>query len=408
MRRRGTVWSWQRRPAVRLAAGAALVQSLLLGACSRGQDGFVAPPPPEVTVARPIEREVAVDMEATGRVTGRKTVEVRARVKGFVERVHFQAGSTVREGDLLFTIDPRPFRARLAQADADLAGRVASLGLAESNLAKARALSKSQVLAVQDLDTRIAERDQEAAGVAGARANGEAARLELSYTEVHAPIAGRIGRTRVDQGALVGANDATLLATIVNDVEVYVYFDVSERQLLDYLRANPQARQGSDGGPAAGSRGAAPRQPVLVARADEDGFVHPGWIDSADNQVDAQTGTLRIRAVVANPDRAIVPGTFVRVRVPVARETGLLVPDVAVGSDQAGRYVLVVDEQGIVERRAVRVGPASERLRRVLSGVEPEQWVVVNGLQRARPGAKVTPLRSTVDAQGQATPGAAG
>lgn len=368
----------------------------LLASCAGGGE-MPEPPPPEVTVAQPIEREISVDLEATGTVTGLETVEVRARVQGFVEQVHFRAGSIVAEGELLFTIDPRPFRARLAQAEAELAGKEASLQLARSNLGKAKALAKNQVLAEQELDTRTAQFDQGIADVALARANVESARLDLAYTEVRAPIGGRIGRNLVDQGALVGAGDPTLLATIVNDARVYAYFDVSERQMLDYLRSNPTARQVSDS--------AQPPQPVFLAMADESGYPHQGVIDSADNQLDAETGTLRIRAVFDNPERSIVPGTFVRLRIPMGREQAVLVPDLAVGTDQAGRYVLVVDEQNVVERRGVEVGALADRMRRIVGGLAPDQWVVVNGLQRARPGMAVAPQRSTVEAQLERGPG---
>jgi RND family efflux transporter MFP subunit len=374
-----------------------LALAVALGGCGGGDDATPPSPPPEVTVAQPIEREVTVDLEATGTVTGLETVEVRARVQGLISAIHFRAGSIVRAGDLLFTIDPKPFRARLAQAEADLAGKEARLKLAASNLRKASELATKQVLADQELDTATAQHEQAVADVALARANLEAASLDLSYTEVRAPIDGRIGRNLVDQGALVGASEPTLLATIVNDRQVYVYFDVSEREMLDYLRANPDARRPSV---------EQARLPVHVARSDEDGFPHEGWIDFADNQLDVETGTLRVRAIVPNPDRIIVPGTFVRLRVPTARERALLLPDVAVSSDQAGRFVLVVDDANKVERRSVTVGVLVDRMRRIESGLEPGQWVVVNGLQRARPGAEVAPQRSTVEAQLEGRAGA--
>lgn len=375
-----------RRRAVR-ALCVALGTTLVAGACARDVQQE-APPPPEVTVAQPVEREIGLDLQATGTVTGVETVEVRARVQGFIEQIHFAAGSVVAEGDLLFTIDPRPFRARLAQADAELAGREATLQLARSNLAKAKALAKSQVMAAQELDTRTAEFAKAEADVALARANVDAAKLDLAYTEVRAPISGRIGRNLVDKGALVGAADPTLLATIVNDARVYVYFDVSERQMPGFLRGRTSAHGAPDAAPL----------PVLLARADESGFAHAGTIDSADNQLDADTGTLRIRAVFDNADRAIVPGTFVRLKIPTGREPAVLVPDLAVGTDQGGRYVLVVGDGNVVERRGVEVGALVDRLRRITGGLDRDQWVVVNGLQRARPGAPVAPQRSTVEA----------
>ncbi|HEY8514748.1 MAG TPA: efflux RND transporter periplasmic adaptor subunit [Candidatus Binatia bacterium] len=376
-----------------------LLAALATAGCFGEPEPYV-PPPPEVTVAQPVEREISVDLEATGMVTGIETVEVRARVQGFIDGIHFRAGSIVNEGDLLFTIDPRPFRARLAQAEADLAGKQASLELARSNLAKAKALAKNNVLAAQELDTRVAEYDRAEADVALARANVEAARLDLSYTEVRAPISGRISRNLVDQGALVGSGEPTLLATIVNDAEVFVYFDVSERQMQTWLRANPTAR--------AASNDEQPRQPVLLSLPNDDDFVHQGVVESADNQVDRETGTLRIRALFPNPDRRIVPGTYVKLRVPTSRERALLVPDLAVAADQAGRYVLVVDAQNVVERRDVEVGALSGRMRRIVGGLDLDEWVVVNGLQRARPGAKVVPQRSTVEAALDAANGRAG
>jgi RND family efflux transporter MFP subunit len=388
------------RGSILLALVPLVLAVLAVSGCSRGEPQAFVAAPPEVTVAQPIEREISVDVEATGIVSGVEAVEVRARVQGFIDRIHFRAGSLVREGDLLFTIDPRPFRARLAQAEAELAGKEASLKLAASNLGKAKALAKNQVLADQELDTRTAQYDQAVADVALARANVEAVRLDLSYTEVRAPIAGRIGRNLVDQGALVGAGEPTLLATIVNDERVFVYFDVSERQMLDYLRANPTARQVSDS--------EQPTQRVHLAMADEEGYPHEGVVESADNQVDRETGTLRIRAVFPNPDRRIVPGTFVRLSVPTSRERALLVPDLAVGADQAGRFVLVVDGEGVVERRDVEVGALSGRMRRIVDGLQLDQWVVVNGLQRARPGVKVAPQRSTVEALLDDAPGRAG
>lgn len=375
-----------------------LVLTLAPGCARHEEQG--PPPPPEVTVAQPVEREISVDLEATGTVTGLETVEVRARVQGFVEKIHFRAGSIVEEGELLFTIDPRPFQARLAQAEAELAGKEASLQLARSNLAKAKALAKNQVLAEQELDTRTAQYDQAVADVALARANVESARLDLGYTEVRAPIGGRIGRNLVDQGALVGASEPTLLATIVNDARVYAYFDVSERQMLDYLRGNPTARQVSDS--------AQPPQTVYLARADQKDYPYRGTIDSADNQLDPETGTLRIRAVFDNPDRSIVPGTFVRLKVPMSREQAVLVPDLAIGTDQAGRYVLVVGQDNVVERRGIEVGTLVDRMRHVVEGVTPDQWIVVNGLQRARPGMPVVPQRSTAEAQLARPAGTAG
>lgn len=369
---------------------------MLVAGCG-GPTEIPAPPPPQVTVAQPIEREITMDLEATGTVTGFETVEIRARVQGFISEIHFRAGSVVQAGDLLFTIDPRPFRARLAQAEAELAGKEAALKLAASNLRKAKELAGRRVLADQELDTTTAQHEQALADVALARANLDATRLDLSYTEVRAPISGRIGRNLVDRGALVGASEPTLLATIVNDEQVYAYFDVSERQILDYLRANPDARRGSGDGE---------RQRVFAALNGEEGHPHEGWIDSADNQLDVETGTLRIRAVLPNPERRIIPGSFVRLRVPTGRERALLVPDLAVSSDQAGRYVLVVDDRNVVERRAVRIGVLVDRLRRVVDGLDADQWIVVNGIQRARPGSPVVPQRSTVEAQLGSTAGA--
>jgi RND family efflux transporter MFP subunit len=362
----------------------AVLALVALGAACRGNE-YAPPPPPEVTVAHPVEREVTTYNEFTGQTRAVESVEVRARVQGMLESMHFDPGSVVQQGQLLFVIEPDLYQARVGQAEADLHGAQAQAQAAEQQLEITRAIFERNAGSRTDLVQKMQARDQARAAVAQAEAQLAAARLDLSYTHIYAPLTGRIDRNYVDVGNLVGAGQATPLATIVRYDPIYAYFDASERELLEYRAA----RRRGETIAAEGQRNTAE-----LALATEQGFPHAGEVDFVSNRVDPSTGTLEIRAVFPNPDGVIVPGLFVRVRVPVTRGRALVVPDDAVSVDQGGSFVLVVDGQNVVQHRRVTPGPRTDGMRVIADGVRPEDRIVVNGLQRARAGLAVRPVEA--------------
>jgi multidrug efflux system membrane fusion protein len=333
-------------------------------------------PTPPVTVSAPLSRSVAEWQEHTGRVEPSARVEIRARVSGQVDTVHFTDGAIVHEGDLLFTIDQRPFRIALETAQAAVARNEARLLLAEQQIARYESLAASRVAPQAELDSRRAALREAQAGLAEARAAERQAALDLDFTQIRASRTGRISDRRVDAGNLVQAGQ-TLLTTLVALDPVYVTFDASE---ADYLRQARAAR----GGLRSGSL------PVQLRLLDEPDFSHAGRIDFVDSVFDPRSGTIRARAVVPNPDLFLTPGSFARVRLATGEAQALLVPDAAVLADQAGRMVLTVDADGTVAPRQVRLGPLTDGLRVVRSGLAPEDRVIIGGLHRARPGMRVT------------------
>jgi RND family efflux transporter MFP subunit len=351
----------------------------LLAGCADNQ--YEAPPPPEVTVAFPVEREVTTYGDFAGRTIAIESVDIRARVQGILQGMAFKPGTEVGQGDLLFVIEPTLYEARVEQAKADLEGAEARARAADEQLAITREIFERKAGSKADLVQKTEIRDEARAAVARARADLTAAELDLSYTHLYAPISGRIDRNYVDVGNLVGAGQPTLLATIVREKPIFVYFSVSERDLL----VHPELLGG--GAPASG-------EPIRVhlGLGDEPGFPRTGTLDYTSNRVDPSTGTIELRAVFSNTDGRIVPGLFVRVRVPFDRGRALLVPDDAMQADQNGRYLLVVGANDVVEQRPVEVGPADGVMRVVASGLTKTDRVVVNGLQRARPGAVVKPI----------------
>jgi multidrug efflux system membrane fusion protein len=376
--------------------------ALALGACGRNR--YAPPPPPEVTVSQPIAREITTYNEFTGHTAGFEAVDVRARVQGYLQSVNFQPGEIVKKGDLLFIIEPSLYQARVDEAQADLEGKEAQYRAAQAQLEIAEAIFQRSAGSRTDLVQRTQARDLAKAQVGVAQANLDAAKLDLSYTHIFAPIAGRIDRNFVDAGNLVGSGQATLLTSIVNDDPVYVYFTVSEPLLLEYLKLQ---REGRTVAPEGKDNAALPRSgwKSFLGLANETGFPHSGRIDYAANRVDSDTGTIEVRAVFPNPDHTILAGLFARVRVPYTREHALLVPDIAVQADQGGSYLLLVDAQNLVQYRRVHVGALTEGdLRVIRDGVTPADWVVVDGLQRARPGSAVKPLRVETKAPPPATP----
>ncbi len=347
-------------------------------------------------MARPVEKEITTYNDFTGHTVAIEAVEIRARVAGNLQSMHFAPGENVRKGDLLFVIEPALYQARVDQAQADLDGKDAQYRAAEAQLEITEAIVKRSAGSRTDLVQKVQARDLAKAQLGIARANLEAAKLDLSYTRIYAPIDGRIDRNFVDVGNLVGSGQPTLLASIVRDDPIYVYFTASERELLQYREQQRQNRGAALPGEHEISFLGLPSDQNLafLGLATDTGFPYTGKIDYAANRVDPETGTIEARAVFPNPDHVILAGLFARLRVPFTRERAILVPDIALQADQAGSYILLVDEHDTVQIRRVQVGPLTEGdLRVVREGLTGSEWVVVNGLQRARPGSVVKPQR---------------
>jgi RND family efflux transporter MFP subunit len=361
------------------------ISLMLLSGCGRGTQTLVQPPPPEVTVSEPEKKEVTDYLEFTGNTKAIEAVEIRARVQGFLDRINFEPGQKVKTGDLLFVIDPRPFQARVDQQDATLKAKEAAYELAKVKAEKAANLFKTASISEITYLEEKANSDVAQAQVGVAKADLEEARLQLDYTQVKSPINGRVDRNFVDLGSLVGSQDKTLLSTVVNDSSVYVYFNLSENDLLRIIRLY--------GGPGNEERAHKPDAPCFLALADETHFVRQGKIDFVGTQVDPSTGTLTVRGVFPNTDGLLLQGMFVRVRVPLKKHEALLVPNLAVGLDQSGRYVLVVNKDNVAEQRPVQMGQQVDSMRVIEKGLSPNDRVITNGMQRARPGSKVTPLQ---------------
>lgn len=359
------------------------IVGLSLAAAGRGGDAPAAPPLPSVTVAAVPEREVTDWREFTGRLEAVETVEVRPRVSGYVRRVAFEEGAEVGKGEVLFEIDPRPYAAVLAGAEARLERARREAELAAKEVERARRLIAVQAISREEYDSRTSAVAQNAATVRAAEAAVESARLDLEWTRVRAPIAGRVSRAMVTEGNLVQAGPpaATLLTTVVSLDPIYVYFDGDEQTYLEYGAA---ARAGS------GLDAAGGRIPVHLGLANERGFPHEGHVDFVDNQLDPATGTIRLRAVFSNRDRRFTPGLFARVRLAGGGSyRAALVRDRAIGTDQDRKFVLVLAPDSTLEYRPVRLGPLADDLRVVTAGLEAGELVVVNGIQRVRPGMKV-------------------
>ncbi|HYL29496.1 MAG TPA: efflux RND transporter periplasmic adaptor subunit [Gemmatimonadales bacterium] len=366
-----------------LPAGALLPVLVLAGCGAKPAD---PPPPPAVTAAAVPEREVTDWDEFTGRLEAVDQVEIRPRVTGYIERVAFAEGKEVRKGEVLFEIDPRPYQAELARAEAQLAEARTGAELAAREVARARRLVAVQAISREEYDSRVSAQAQGDASVQAAQAAVRTARLNLDWTRVRAPIAGRVSRAEVTAGNLVlaGPPTATLLTTVMSLDPVYVYFDADERTYLKYAGL---ARDGTR----PSSRDA--RTPIYLGLIDEDGqFPHKGYVDFVDNTVNPETGTIRARAVFSNKDHAFTPGLFARLKLEGSGQyRATLVVDRAVGTDQDKKFVLVLKPDSTVDYRSVQLGRLVDGLRVVTSGLKQGDEVVINGLQRVRPGMKVTP-----------------
>ena len=408
-----------------LRAGLPLMLVLLATTgCGSSKNTYVPPPPPQVTVAHPVEEEIVETRDFTGTTKAFESVEILARVEGFLEAIEFEDGADVEAGQLLARIDPRPFAATLAQAKASLAlaharhqSSQAELTRASAELANMKtqlervetaqarspgAVTESEIelrqtavmtsqAAVEAANAAIASSEAE---IAAGEAEVTKAELNLSYTEVHSPIAGRVGRKNFDVGSLVGTPGTTLLTTVVRNDPIYAYFTVSEQ---DFLRFNRERIAQDRKLPSSSTD--QKNRPLLLGLGDEEGYPHEGIVDFADLALDESTGTYLVRGRFDNPDELIPPGAFVRIRIPMKKKPALLVAETAIGRDQGGAYLLVVNEENIVEMKRVTLGGKHDRMQIVTGGeLTPTDRVVVEGIQMSRPGATVTPVEQTVKA----------
>jgi RND family efflux transporter MFP subunit len=367
-------------------AGAVLVLGSCLGlaGCARPPAETPVEAPPPVTVSYPVEREVTDYADFTSRTAAVNSVELRARVSGYLDRVNFKEGALVQKGDVLFEIDPRTYQAVLRKAEGDLATVEARLQRLEADLGRARRMIASGAIGQEEYDKIAGDRGEAAAARGAARAAVERTRLDVGFTKVTAPVSGRISRYYVTVGNLVSAGDqtpGTLLTTIVSVDPMYAYFDVDERtvQRVKQLIREGQLRSPDDG-----------EIPVWLGLANEDGLPHRGTVNFVDNQVNAKTGTLRVRGDFPNKDEALSPGYFARVRVPIsAPHRALLISERALDTDQGQKIVYVVDRDNRVSSRPVRLGALHDGLREITDGLKPGERVIVNGLQQVRPGMAV-------------------
>jgi RND family efflux transporter MFP subunit len=350
-----------------------------------------------VTVARPLQQEVTDYLEFTGTTTAVASVDVRARVKGFLESIQFTPGTHVKAGDLLFVIDPKPFQAQLKAAKAQLESARAQLMKAESDYARLQEAGKKGAVTERDVVAAQADRDAAKAAVEAAQAAVTAADLDLGYTQVTAPISGRVGRNLVDVGNLVGDKEATLLSTITQYDPIYAYFNINERDLLRVLEIYRERVADKEFDSSTESSVEEAEMPLYLGLTDQADYPYEGLLDFAESGLDTGTGTLQLRGVFPNPGDppTLLPGMFARMRLPIdTQENALLVAEQALGVDQGGKYLLVVNKQNVVEKRSIETGQVLNGLQVIVKGVRPGEWVIVNGMQRARPGGKVNPERT--------------
>jgi len=363
---------------------AVLVALFCTAGCNQ-KPRVAAPPPPVVSVIQPVQREVVEWDEYIGRLESPATVEIRARVSGYLDKVHFKEGKEVKKGDLLFTIDPRPYQAEYDRAEAEHQRAESQAELANDDAERAKRLIATKAISEEDFDTKAKTYTSSLAAVRSSKATLDSAKLNLEFTEIHSPIDGRIGRALVTEGNLisggVSGTGTTLLTTIVSLDPLYLYGDADERAILKYIHLSQEGKRVSA------------RDEIIPAEmglSDETGFPHKGYMDFVDNRVDPTTGTMRARGVFSNEDHRLSPGFFARIRIPGSgKYPALLIPDRGLGSDQAQKFVYVVDAEKKIEFRPVKIGPMIDGLRIVKEGLKPGEQVVVEGLMRVRPGVVV-------------------
>ncbi|MDO8979673.1 MAG: efflux RND transporter periplasmic adaptor subunit [Afipia sp.] len=365
----------------------AIFAFVTLTACE--QNSFVAPPPAKVDVGLPVQRTVTRYLTATGNTAPFKIVDLVARVQGVLQSISYEDGAFVKQGTTLFTIEPETYKLKLEQAQAAEAGAQASLNQAEADFKRQSDLVTRQIVSQATLEQSTSSRDNARANLQQAQVNTKIAAVNYGYTNVVAPFDGIVSVHLVSVGELVGVSSPTQLATIVQLDPIYVNFNVNEQ---DVLRIRAFAAQ----------RGLTPKDlketPIEVGLQTESGYPHKGKLDYAAPTINQATGTLAVRGILSNTDRVLLPGYYVRVRVPLDQQKdALLVPDIALGSDQAGRYVLVVNNENVVEQRKVQTGPLEGDLRVIESGLKPDERVVIAGLLRAIPGQKVDPQLQKIE-----------
>jgi membrane fusion protein, multidrug efflux system len=363
----------------------ASVAALVLAACGNPEAASQAQAPaaPQVSVAQVVVERITEWDEFTGRLQAPQTVNLVPRVSGYIDQVHFSEGALVEKGDLLLQIDARPFAADVARLSAELQSAQSAAELAASEYQRAQRLLAQRAISVEVLDNRQARKQQTAAAVAAVKAALERAELDLSYTRITAPISGRVSFAQVTVGNYVTAGQSQLTSLVSTD-KMYAYFDVDEQSYLKYTRL---AQQGQRANTRDGSA-----NPVYLALADDSAFSHIGHIDFVDNRIDAQTGTIRLRASFANQDNQLLPGLFARLRLAgSASYDGVLIDEKAIGTDLNNKYVLLVNDSNQLEYRAVELGEKVDGLRIVSKGLAAADRIVVNGLQRVRPSMQIEP-----------------
>ncbi len=367
----------------KLAVAAALASALLVMLLACGdRNVYKPPPPPKVTVSQPLHKPVTDYLEFTGNAVAFQTVQLRARVEGFLQKILFQDGETVPKGKLVFLIEQDQYQAQLQKAEASVLAEKAQLEHAQTEFDRYSRLVKEKAAPQTEMDRWHYERDSRRAGLLAAQAQVELAKLNLGYTQITAPFPGRMGRHLKDPGDLVGAGEKTLLAEINQIDPMYVYFNINEQDLLRVRGKEPPSYKDLEN----------KKFPLQVGLADDKGYPYEGYIDFAAISLNPTTGSLMLRGLLRNPKAVILPGLFVRVRVPADEEKpALLVPETALGYDQMGPYVRVVNDKNIVERRGVKLGNKVGTDQVILEGLKETDWVVVEGLLRAIPGKPVTP-----------------
>jgi RND family efflux transporter MFP subunit len=373
---------------------------LVLAGCKQPQQSAVplTLPPPDVVYATPLARDITDRDEYTGRLAAVKSVDIRSRVSGYLQSIHFREGAIVKEGDLLYIIDPRPYKAKYDQAVANLNKTMATRELAKNDLARAERLMQSHTIAEEVYDARSKQLNEADAVVEATRAAVSAAELDLEFTHIRAPINGRIGKTQVTEGNLVKGGDmeSTLLTNIITLDPIYVYFTVDEKNMLRYLRNEKTGSSANIGGSA---------QPMWLRLSDEEEYQHEGRLDFIDNSFDNATGTMEVRGIFSNPDLMLQPGMFANVAmVGEGPYSALLIPDSAISMDQTLKYVFVVGPNNMALRKEIVTGRLLGGLRVIRSGLQPDDHVIITGIQKVVAGMPVNPKPGVIEEKEVKTP----